>query len=404
MHKIDPIFTSAWPRTLSVRSLSSLSLVLFSLPTVAQAPRVLVSTTDDVTPGVLPFAVTDTDLVAVGGGKPVLPDFMGGHFQATCGFTPTDIDAVTRFPGTRPGRLESLVFSLLSNEGGFLDGDILGLAPGGGTALLVSELDLANAMGAPGANIDVDALTYDDQGRLLFSLFSDQTGTSLGTILDGDILRLELAFAGVTRILSESDVQARVTQATGTVSAILDVQAIEWAGGSLWAAVQSPSNLDGAVIQLNGTPQVIIDEAGMGLGGSEIDALAEMRTGDEIPCFQMSLDQALPGDMVHIDVHGDPNSILMVLMAGNTGFRDFSRFPGFGAWYLDGFDPWLRAQVATARIPFVQLDSTGTFSRDWRIPARVVFGSGFAHELGWSFQIVDVSDFELSAPFRVLKL
>ena len=97
----------------------------------------------------------------------------------------SDIDAFAHRPGSTPGRADSNVFSLLSNEGGFLDGDIIALAFGGGATLLVSELDIATAMGAAGANIDVDALAYDDQGRILFSL-SDP----VGSVQDGDILRI----------------------------------------------------------------------------------------------------------------------------------------------------------------------------------------------------------------------
>ncbi len=379
------------------------SVAALVCPASAQGPRVVVSTTDDIAVGV-PFPVGDSELVAAAGGSEVKPFFMEGHFQGTCGFAPSDIDAFTHRPGSTPGSAGSLAFSLLSNEGGFLDGDILILAPGGGAAVLISELDLATALGAPAANIDVDALTYDDQGRILFSLQLDQDNTSLGLVLDGDILRLEVGFSSVTRTMDESEVQVRVTSATGMTDPILDVQALEWAGGQLWAAVQSPSTHDGAVIQLSGTPQVVVDETAMGLGGAEIDALGDMRVGDEIPSFRMSVVEALPGTSLHVQAHGPPNGVLMVLMAGNTGYRDFSRFPGFGGWYLDRFDPWFSAILSAHAVSFVQLDSSGHFETDWFLPAGTEFGTGIGGEPGWSFQVLEIGAFELSAPLRLRKL
>lgn len=394
---------SAARRALSARGPRSLVLILsLALPTAAQ--RMIVSTTDDVSAAAgLPFPAADGDLVAVERGAAVLPFFAGGHFQATGGFTPTDIDAYANLPTSLPGRGAGHVFSLLSNEGGFLDGDLLVVGTGG-VSLLISELDLANALGAPGANIDVDALTYDDQGRILFSLTTDLTGTSLGTVLDGDILRLELGFAGVTRVLSEAEVQARVTQATGLNDPILDVQALEWATGELWVAVQSPSRHDGSILAVGNTPRVVLDEVDMGLAGAEVDALAEVRPGDEVPVCHMAPAEAMPGDVLHIETRGRAGAVLMVLMAGNTGSLNLGRFPGFGELYLDPSDPWLTALLLAQAIPFVQLDGAGEFRADWAVPSGTEFGTGFGGELGWSFQLMDVATREFSAPFRVQKL
>ena len=377
--------------------------VLFVLSAAAEAQRVAVSTTDDV-PTAAAFPVGDGDLVAVESGVPVEPHFLGGHFQAATGFTPGDIDAFTRLAGPRPGSAESIVFSLLSNEGGFLDGDVLGLTRGTGAALLVSELDLASALGMPGENIDVDALSYDDQGRLLFSLNTDHVSATLGPVSDGDILRLEPNLAGVTRLYSESDVQARFTQATGLVDAILDVQAVEWAGGEMWCAVQSPSRHDGSIVRLGGTPAIVIDENAMGLGGAEVDALGPVRAGDELPCFRIAPVEALPGDTIHVEAHGAPSSILMVLMAGRSGYVDFSRIAGFGGWYLDRTDPWLRGLMAAGRVPIAVLDGSGNFSMDWALPPGTEHGLGLGGEQGWSFQVLDVTTATLSAPFRVRRL
>lgn len=400
-------FGSSRPRTLSVRGARSLVLLAsLTLPAAAQSARVIVSTTDDVpvTAGI-PFPVTDGDLVVVQSGQPVTPFMAGGHFLATTGFVPGDIDAYAHLPSSTPGRAGGNVFSLLSNEGGFLDGDLVILANGGaGATLLLSELDLATAMGAPTANIDVDALAYDDQGRILFSLNTDHSGTALGLIEDGDILRLETGFASVTRVLSESDVQARFTLATGLNDPVLDLQALEWSGGQLWGAVQSPSRHDGSIIAFGNSVHIVADENDLGLGGSELDALGSMRPGDELPVVHMSPELAMPGDILHIETRGQPGAFISVIMAGGNGFVDFSRFPGFGGWYVDPLDPWLTALASSFSFPLVRLDGNGHFSADWALPMGTEFATGMGGELGWTFQLMDFSTKQLSAPFRVQKL
>ncbi len=392
---------SAAQLTSSVRRLRSIVLLCsLSLPVAAQGARIVVSTTDDVPATVgVPFGVTDGDLIVVEPGGPVTPYLAEGQFQGSSGFVPSDIDAFAHRPNSTPGRADSNVFSLLSNEGGFLDGDILALTHGGGMTLLVSELDIATALGSSGANIDVDALAYDDQGRLLFSL-----ADGLGTVLDGDILRLEPGLAGVTLVLSESDVQARFTQATGLNDAILDVQALEWAGGRLWAAVQAPSRHDGSVLALEGIPQVVRDEIDLGLGGAEIDALGELRPGDEIPVFHVSKQTALAGDLVHVEARGRPGAVAYVFMAGRSGFADMRRFDGFGGLYVDRLDPWLLALRASHALPIVVFDGAGRYATDFNLPTGTEFGVGLAGELGWSFQLFEFGPARLSAPFRVEKL
>jgi hypothetical protein len=397
---------STAPWASSVRSLGSIVLSCsLSLPIAAQAPRMVVSTTDDVAPAVgLPFSVLDGDLVTVQASQPVAPFLAGVHFQAVTGFVPGDVDAFAHLPGSSPGRAGGNVFSLLSNEGGFLDGDVLVFTNGGGAALLLSELDIATALGASGANIDVDALCYDAQGRVLFSLADNLTASAVGPVLDGDVLRLEPGLAGVTRILTEADVQARFTQATGMTDAILDTQALEWANGELWAAVQSPTRHDGSIVALEGTPYVVSDENDLGLGGAEIDALGDVRPGDEILVCHMAPDLALPGDLVHVEMRGRPGARVIVLMAGGSGFMSLGRFPGFGGVYLDPLDPWLNTFLAGGGLPIVHLDGAGKLSRDWRLPAGMVYGVGPAGELGWSFQLMDFGTKEISAPLRVQKL
>lgn len=395
-------FRSGTPWTRSARGACSSSfLFVLSALSMAQGPGVVVSTTADVPDVVgLSFPASDTDLLVAGGSGEVRPHFMEGHFLAATGFVPSDIDAFARRPGSTPGRADSYVFSLLSNEGGFEDGDVLHLNADGGVTVFLLEEDLAAAMGVPGTNIDVDAVTFDDQGRLLFSLSSDVNVAPLFA-LDGDVLRLEPSLAGVTKFLSEADVQARVDQANGATSAILDVQALDWVGTDLHVAVQSPSAIDGAVIRVTGTPAIVIGEAAMGLGGEEIDALCSLRAGDDLASLQMSETLGLPGDPLHVEVFGAPGETYAVLPSGGFGTVDFLRFPGFGTWFLDPFDPWFLAVRHAGAVTRITLDGSGRYARDWNLPPGTEFGPGFAGEPGWSLQMVRLSNLELSAPFRI---
>ncbi len=410
MHPIhDPAGAGALPLSVSCasfRNLGALALassLAFHGIAHAQAPsppRFHVSTSSTVTIGSTVF--DDSALVSAGGGGSPFSFFVEGHWQATAGFVPGDIDAFARRPNMVAGSAGSMVFSTLSNDGGFLDGDILGLAPGGGIEVVLPEALLAAGLGTPTANIDVDALAYDDQGSILFSLLDDLPGTLYGTVLDGDVLVRE-ALGIVAIVMTEADVQARFTLATGSASAIGDVSGLEFSAGEVWVTVLSPSAFDGAVISCGALPGVVADEAAMGLGGAELDAIALADPDDEVPAFTLLPAAALPGDTLSVEIHGQPNSIVVALMAGNTGWLNFGSRPGFGAWYLDPLDPWLLTILGMSAT-YAKLDSQGLFRATWPLPTGNVYGTGFGGELGWSFQIVEAPSLELSAPYRVTKL
>ena len=369
---------------------------------LAQAgPAVHVSTSQDVSLGSQSFE--DSDLLyvenAVAGAH-----FLGGHWKASGGLVPTDVDGFARRPGTAPGRAASMAFSMLSDGGGFLDGDVLGIAAQGGLEVIVAEADILSGLGLASGAIDVDALDFDSQGRLVFSLQSDLSGTALGDLQDGDVLRLESSGA-VSLVFSEADVQTLFTLASGSTSAIGDVQAIEVAANDeVWVAIQSPSSYDGAVLSCAAVPSIVLDETAMGLGGAEIDALSIAQPGDQIACFTFDSDSAAPGATLSVSAHGEPNALYLVLMAGNVGAFDFSKHPGFGTWYFDVNDPWLRSVITGAGTPYVRFDSSGAFTTSWTVPSAALYGIGFTGEEGWSFQMMNLSSFELSAPFRVVKI
>jgi len=97
-------------------------------------------------------------------------------------------------------------------------------------------------------------------------------------------------------------------------------------------------------------------------------------------------------------------AVLLVLMAGNTGFIDWARYPGFGGWYLNPSDPWFVAMRTTHGRPLVGLDGAGKYAVDFRLPPGTLFGVGLGGEAGWSFQVLDLMTREVSAPFRLGKL
>ncbi len=382
--------------------LTSAALLGLSTLALAQVPgqRVFVSTsTDQAASGGLP-AIDDADLVAAGGGTNPAPQFAIGQWLATAGFVPSDVDAFGRRPGTGPGRAGSFAFSILANENGFADGDVLGFGSGGGVVVLIPEDTLATALGVATTAIDIDALDFDGQGRLYFSLQSDLAGTTLGDLSDGDILRLE-AGGFVTMVLDEAQVQACFTTATGSSSSIADVQALDVVGNDIWVATQSPTAFDGAVLRCGAVIEIVIDEAGMGLGGAEIDALSVAQDGDELPVVLAQTPSAAAGSNLQLSFWGTPNSIQLVLPAGNAGYLPFAHVPGFGAWYLDRTDPWLNT-IAGNPLPFAPLNAQGRRDTVFTLPVGL-HGLDLAGNEGWSFQSLEFPSLKLSAPMRVAK-
>ncbi len=400
---LAPRPVSSWrslgsPARAALPVLVGLAATMLHSPAAAQTPRLLVSPSADVAATASTPFLADGDVAAVGGAFGPRLYFGESHWRATSGLIPSDVDGFAFLPGTVPGSSASLAFSLLADQGGFLDGDVLGLAAGGGLRVVVPEASLAQALGTPTASLDVDALGYDDLGRLLFSLQNDLSGTVLGQVLDGDVLRLE-ASGTVTLLASEAVVDACFAIATGLTASIGDVQGIEWVNGELWVAILSPSSHDGGVLACGSSPRIIADEGVLGLGGEELDALSVLP--NELPGCSVSPRSAPAGSAFQAEFHGAPNSAQLVLMSGSTGYVGFSHLPGFGAWYLDPTDPWLNSFWSAPSPPIVYLDASGEYRTTYSLPAAAVHGTGWGSDPGWSFQMIDLGTLEISPPLRI---
>ncbi|HED65539.1 MAG TPA: hypothetical protein ENJ09_08285, partial [Planctomycetes bacterium] len=347
----------------------------------AQAPTLHVSVTSNVVLG--GETIDDVSLLRVSSSGVATPFFVPGNWLATAGFVPSDVDGFGRRPSMPAGSASSFAFSLLSNEGGFLDGDVLSFAPGGGLEVVVSETEILAALGVPSDNIDLDALDFDQQGCLFFSLQSTLNGTILGTIEDGDIVCYEPSTGKVWIEWTEGDIQAQFTAATGLTSAISDVQGLDFVNGQFWVVTQSPSSHDGAVLELGNNPVVLVEETDMGLGGAELNALSLAEDSEDLATIRFDREQAQAGETVTMILRGLPNTLYVGLWSGGTGWVNFASRPGFGAWYLDPADPWLGMILGTPLAPAAWTDANGDYRTNWGLPTAPVSGLGFGGESGW---------------------
>ncbi len=343
--------------------------------------------------------VDDASWVRVGAGASALA-FSEGHWLGMAGTVPGDIDALTTRPGFAPGHHAGYVFSFLSNESGMLDGDAIGFASGGGFEVVVAEDEFASALGLPGEGLDIDALAYDSQGRLCFSLQADLDGTALGLVEDGDVLRLE-GNGTATRVIAEFEVQDRFTQAIGQTGAIGDVLGATFVAGELWVSTQGPSDFDGSLLSTGASPAIELTEADLQLGGAELSALAKAPvTGDAGRMWTAETSVAKGDILTARYTGGTPFGTIAVFPAGTVGYAPVVDYPGIGAWYFDLADPVLN-QALSGPLPVMQLDAAGELTSDLLVPGVDPGGPGWNGDLGWTFQCVDLTTLTLAAPYRI---
>jgi hypothetical protein len=325
-----------------------------------------------------------------------------GHWQACLGAVPGDIDALAFRPGIPADRYDAVAYSLLAGELGVLDGDVVTRSKSGTFDVLIPESAFMLAMGALGANIDLDALAFDDVGGVLYSLQSDLDTPILGPVLDGDVLRLDPSGL-VTRVASEADVQVAMTTVTGSIAAIVDVVGLEWVSGTLWVTTQGPNPVDGTVLVLAAPPYLLATETEFGLGGAELDALALVPPAAQIATLGFDFTSSVPGGTIQGRIEGGvPFSPIVVLAGGGAGTYDLSSLPGFGALLLDPADPWLVAAVSIGHLSTGLLDAAGSLSVGFQLPNGLLGGSGWIGENGWTFQPFELAPLRTGAPCRIL--
>ncbi|QDU85120.1 hypothetical protein Pla163_22460 [Planctomycetes bacterium Pla163] len=369
--------------------------------------RFLVSTTNDV--GALDAALpvlTDTDLMAVGAGARPAPWFTVGHWFALADFAPRDVDgAALRGSVAAAG---DLYMSFLSDDGGFLDGDLVRLDADGVFRVAVAEDQIALALGDAALDIDVDAFAFDGAvpgapglfggGRLVFSLAADVDTAVLGPVQNGDVLALDESGV-LTRLFAEDDVSDALALATGSSASIGDVHGLEVVSGEVWVAVQSPSEFDGAVLALGALARIVADEADLALGGEELDALIHL--GPEQP-LSLWLEGAVGGSNGRgVVQNGTPGGPALLVGAGAAGWFPTPELSGFGGLAVDMNDPLLTALLAGPSLPIYWLDSEGSLA----LPANVSSvgaGTGPGGGLGLTLQAVDLLSGRVSAPFRIV--
>ncbi len=377
---------------------------LFAAPVAAQSgERFLVSTSDAATAQTGPLgAFGDEALVVVRPGEDPQPWLLERNWLALSALVPTDIDALALVPGKAGLFHGSICFSLISDQAGFKDGDVIAFGANGAPFVYIPETTLALGLGISGNGLDLDGIAFDGSGRLLFTLQNDVMSPVLGDILNGDILRLE-PNGTATRVLSEADVQAAYTAATGSGAAIGDVQGLEWHAGEIWVTVQSPSSADGGVLRVSPNPGFVATEGELGLGGAEIDGLARLpQSWSAInEPFSLWIEPAGVGTG-HVGQlsGGTPGGVALALASATPGFYVDGFLGGYGTWQLNPFDSALLGLMTGPGAAVLLLDGDGQLVHPIA-PPLVGAGIGHTGNTGWSFQVIDVSTFRLSPPCRL---
>ncbi len=390
MRTLRPL-SEARPR--SLRLCTPVPLVLVALSGLAAAQggpeTYFVSTSSDagVLASGLPF-LEDGDLVSARTDSFPRPLMQSAHWRAVGDLVPSEIDALALEPGAGSFS-ERLRFSTLSDVGGFRDGDVLGLAPGGGWRVVTSEDVLASALNTANA-LDLDGFTYDDAGALVFSLQSNIDSGVFGAVSNGDVLRFD--GAQTERLYTESDIDAALSTALGNSASASDVHGLDWLASELRVVVQSPSEADGGLLRVGASPALVVGDTDLGLGGAELDAIAS--APDDAPRVEMWFEPGATSGSGTGVVQGPAGGLVAIVPTAGVGFEPALYMPGFGAFYLDPFDPSLLS------FPLAVLDGTGRWSASVQLPLAAA-GPGWDGLPGFSFQALQLGVLDLSAPLRI---
>ncbi len=226
-----------------------------------------------------------------------------------------DVDALHEGGGYPVG--SELFLSLVSNEAGYLDGDVLRGTPASGFSVFLGEADFVMACGLTDGNADIDAFHKDGDGSVFFSFAEDEdssflSGDTPGVVADGDILKWNPFLGSADVFHRESEVGAFVSQALGSATSIGDVKGVARnpLTGALLFTVQSPSSHDASIFTDAGGGELMegYAEASWGFSSAtEFDALSvatnlwpSLDTSDSMPAAgasgSLKVDGADPGE------------------------------------------------------------------------------------------------------------
>jgi hypothetical protein len=275
-----------------------------------------------------------------------------------------DVDAV--WIGRQLDRITDVYISFNTTHGKWLDGDLLRLSEAGDLQLVHSEATLIAAFGLTDGQMDVDGLHVAADGRILISFGDDERSTLLstdapGVITDGSIVVWDPARSTVDVVLTEAEVDARVSNALGKKTKTTDTLGIAMDGaGVLCFSVQSPSSDDATTFRdLNGG-EVLLAESALQLGGSpEFDAL-EIVDGSAPFLAARVTPRLVAGNVqAQFDVEGPANHLLIVTLSFTRG--DAGNFPedGFFGLHLDPADPLFAASLADLPWTYALTDASG---------------------------------------------
>ncbi len=352
----------------SIRRAPLALALLAALPSLASAqapPRFVMSMSG---PGTLNGAtIADNELVVKEQGQAARPFLLGQALAYWFGDRnsdskmdePNDIDAleITAVPAGRP-IAEGVWFSMLSDQGGFKDGDVLRFDPSttGGVKVEYSEASLAQAMGANDGNIDIDAIAIDPTGALLFSTAEDETcGPANVVVEDGAVWILQKGGTIATVLFGAATMEGFVQHALGSTVSVNDVTSLEVVGTEVLFTVQAPTAEDATVFSVaaGGSIYTGFREGDWGFSnGIEADALASV-DATPFPSLEVGPTPATTGTPVTAALAGiTPSSPYALLLATGVapGSASFA-IPGFGALALDPGNALF--QVCVQNLPLV---------------------------------------------------
>ncbi|MFH0944755.1 MAG: hypothetical protein V2A76_06115 [Planctomycetota bacterium] len=293
-----------------------------------------------------------------------------------------------------------LYFSLVSDQGTLLDGDIVRFnpaPPGGGVVIAFAEAFLVSCVAADDGNIDVDAMAFRPDGSLLFSLGEDEsTGAGSVVVEDDAVWILPSGATHATVLYSGATINSWVESALGAPASIGDLKALEWYQGELLFTVQSPSADDATIFSSAGGGTVFggFSEANLGfLNAVEADALALFEE-EPFPSLALDVSRAAEGDPILVEMAGlTPQQPFLILAAyAPLASGSSISLPGFGVVTMDPLDPLFQLGLLNAPALMGVADASGRASYGNTAPAR--YGAPYDLVL----QVVDLSNHAISNP------